>query len=59
MSIVPPTVVFLAKHPMVSNYDLSSIKGISSGAAPLSRDVIDEFNNRISLANSRQGRFLY
>ncbi|HIC52744.1 MAG TPA: hypothetical protein EYO97_02835, partial [Gemmatimonadetes bacterium] len=31
--LVPPIVIALAKHPMVSEYDLSSIEGINSGAA--------------------------
>ena len=34
--IAPPIVVALAKHPMVDNYDLSALKQVFSGAAPLS-----------------------
>mmetsp|Transcript_20180 Transcript_20180/g.30007 ORF Transcript_20180/g.30007 Transcript_20180/m.30007 type:complete len:585 (-) Transcript_20180:27-1781(-) len=37
--IVPPIVVALAKHPIVDKYDLSSLKVLFSGAAPLSADV--------------------
>ncbi len=37
--IVPPIVVGLTKHPAVDRYDLSSIKYIMSGAAPLGGDV--------------------
>lgn len=33
--IAPPIAVALAKHPMVDQYDLSSIKVVFSGAAPL------------------------
>jgi acyl-CoA synthetase (AMP-forming)/AMP-acid ligase II len=33
--VVPPIVLALAKHPMVDKYDLSSLKFILSGAAPL------------------------
>ena len=36
MSVSPPLVQFLALHPMVDNFDLSSIRSISCGAAPLS-----------------------
>ncbi|MEM7132146.1 MAG: AMP-binding protein [Chloroflexota bacterium] len=36
MHLVPPIVLSLAKHPLVDQYDLSSIRSISSGAAPLS-----------------------
>ncbi len=43
--IVPPIVLKLAREPSVENYDLSSLKTIFSGAAPLgpelSREVID------------------
>jgi acyl-CoA synthetase (AMP-forming)/AMP-acid ligase II len=32
---VPPIVLALAKHPLVAQYDLSSVKLVNSGAAPL------------------------
>nr|XP_019931251.2 4-coumarate--CoA ligase 1-like [Aedes albopictus] len=38
-NLVPPLVVFLAKHPSVEQYDLSSLQAILCGAAPLSRDI--------------------
>ncbi|XP_050494550.1 uncharacterized protein LOC126877333 [Bombus huntii] len=37
--LVPPVLVGLAKHPMVPNYDFSSVREIVSGAAPLPPDV--------------------
>lgn len=37
--LVPPIVLALAKHPVVAQYDLSSLRLIFSGAAPLSADV--------------------
>ena len=37
--IVPPIILGLAKHPIVSNYDLSSLECLMSGAAPLGSDV--------------------
>jgi acyl-CoA synthetase (AMP-forming)/AMP-acid ligase II len=37
--IVPPIVVGLTKHPAVDRYDLSHVKYIMSGAAPLGADV--------------------
>ncbi|KAE8355052.1 hypothetical protein BDV28DRAFT_129818 [Aspergillus coremiiformis] len=42
--LVPPVVVALAKHPAVKSgkYDLSSIEAISSGAAPLGREICGE-----------------
>ena len=33
--VVPPIVLALAKHPLVDKYDLSSLKCLMSGAAPL------------------------
>ncbi|MCL4295206.1 MAG: AMP-binding protein [Anaerolineae bacterium] len=37
--LVPPIVLALAKHPLVDKYDLSRLKSILSGAAPLGKDV--------------------
>ena len=45
--IVPPIVVALAKHPMVDQFDLSSLKQIFSGAAPLSAETGDEVYARL------------
>jgi acyl-CoA synthetase (AMP-forming)/AMP-acid ligase II len=33
--VAPPIVLALAKHPLVDNYDLSSLQSVFSGAAPL------------------------
>jgi acyl-CoA synthetase (AMP-forming)/AMP-acid ligase II len=45
LTLVPPVVVMLAKHPETRNFDLSSVKFIGSGAAPLSREVSEEVEN--------------
>jgi acyl-CoA synthetase (AMP-forming)/AMP-acid ligase II len=37
--VVPPIVLALAKHPIVDQYDLSSLECLMSGAAPLGIDV--------------------
>ncbi len=37
--IAPPVAVALAKHPLVDQYDLSSVHTIMSGAAPLDADL--------------------
>jgi acyl-CoA synthetase (AMP-forming)/AMP-acid ligase II len=34
-NVVPPIIVALAKHPIVDRYDLSGMRGLMSGAAPL------------------------
>ncbi|KAL9952228.1 hypothetical protein ACROYT_G039450 [Oculina patagonica] len=54
--LVPPLVLFLAKHPMVDKYDLSSLMILSSGAAPLARDLEIGVGKRLpSLVLVRQG----
>jgi len=47
---VPPIVLALAKHPLVDNYDLSSVKVVFSGAAPLSAELGDECAKRLGCA---------
>ncbi|OCH89308.1 acetyl-CoA synthetase-like protein, partial [Obba rivulosa] len=37
--VVPPQVVLLCKHPAVKDFDLSSVRSIISGAAPLARET--------------------
>ncbi len=44
---VPPIVLALAKHPMVDDYDLSSVEVIFSGAAPLSAELGEEAAARL------------
>ncbi|HXT34203.1 MAG TPA: AMP-binding protein, partial [Chloroflexota bacterium] len=38
-NLVPPIILALAKHPLVSQYDLSSLQAVFSGAAPLGDEV--------------------
>ncbi|MGA1838716.1 AMP-binding protein [Herbiconiux sp. 11R-BC] len=45
--IAPPIAVALAKHPLVADYDLSSVKVIFSGAAPLDRELAAAVAERI------------
>ncbi|PGH10011.1 4-coumarate-CoA ligase [Blastomyces parvus] len=42
LTLVPPIAVALTKHPLVKKYDLSSILVVTSGAAPLSREISEE-----------------
>lgn len=55
MFLVPPLMVYLAKSPLVPDYDLSSVKVVWSGAAPLSKEVEDAVKNRIGVPIVRQG----
>ncbi|XP_053665949.1 uncharacterized protein LOC128715088 [Anopheles marshallii] len=55
LNTVPPIVVFLAKHPAVPEYDLSSVQTIACGAAPLSREVEELIVARLPGVSIRQG----
>ncbi|KFB36727.1 luciferin 4-monooxygenase [Anopheles sinensis] len=52
---VPPIVLFLAKHPLVDSYDLSSVQTIICGAAPLSKETEDLVRRRLGVRYVRQG----
>ncbi|KAK9766781.1 hypothetical protein K7432_003887 [Basidiobolus ranarum] len=41
-TIVPPIALALARHPIVQKFDISSLKSVVCGAAPLSRDLSEE-----------------
>jgi len=45
--IAPPVAVALAKHPLVNNYDVSSLRAVLSGAAPLDEDLGHAVADRI------------
>ncbi|MEL6954265.1 MAG: AMP-binding protein [Pseudomonadota bacterium] len=53
--IVPPVALALAKHPMVAEYDLSSVKEIFSGAAPLSPEIEEAIEARMPTTRMVQG----
>ncbi len=46
--LVPPIVLALAKHPIIDNYDHSSVRQIFSGAAPLGGDVAEAAAQRLN-----------
>ena len=52
--VVPPIVVALAKHPSVDRYDLSGVKWLFSGAAPLGAELTDAVERRLHV-RVRQG----
>jgi len=45
--VVPPVVLALAKHPIVDQYDLSSVIQVFSGAAPLGAELAAEAAARV------------
>ncbi|KAM7280460.1 hypothetical protein ACFE04_007594 [Oxalis oulophora] len=53
--IVPPIVLALAKHDAVKKFDLSSLKQIGSGAAPLGKDLMQDCAKNLPNALVMQG----
>ncbi|KAJ6788069.1 hypothetical protein PWT90_02516 [Aphanocladium album] len=49
LHVVPPVIVMLAKRPEVAKYDLSSVKEIFCGAAPLKADLQNEVADRFGV----------
>ncbi|EQC33856.1 hypothetical protein SDRG_08537 [Saprolegnia diclina VS20] len=47
--LVPPLVAFLAKHPMVDQYDLSATKHVISGAAPMGEELEQQLEARLGM----------
>ncbi|OCK84129.1 4-coumarate-CoA ligase-like protein [Lepidopterella palustris CBS 459.81] len=47
--VVPPVVLLLSKHPVVSNYNLSSVRMMNSGAAPLTKELVEALYNRLKI----------
>lgn len=47
--VVPPVILLLAKSPVVSKYDLSSVRMMNSGAAPLTKDLVDAVHKRLQI----------
>ncbi len=47
--LVPPIILALANHPIVDNYDLSSVNLITSGAAPLSGELVEAVRKRMGV----------
>jgi 4-coumarate--CoA ligase len=52
--VVPPVVLLLAKSPVVDRFDLSSLRVIGSGAAPLTKDLVSIVRKRLNVP-VRQG----
>lgn len=54
-ALVPPIILALAKHPSVDNYDLSALKQIFSGAAPLDANLQQAVQKRLPGCLTVQG----
>lgn len=53
-AVVPPLVLALAKNPTVDSYDLSSIRMVLSGAAPLGKELEEALRSRVPQATFGQ-----
>lgn len=47
--LVPPIILGLAKHPAVDQYDLSNLRMVFSGAAPLSAELQEAVHHRLNV----------
>lgn len=47
--VVPPIILLLAKNPIVDKYDLSSLRMMNSGAAPLTQELVEAVYKRLKL----------
>lgn len=45
--LVPPIILALAKHPAVDRFDLSALRSVNSGAAPLGKELADACATRL------------
>lgn len=55
MSIAPPLMVFLAKSPLIDQYDISTMDTIFIGAAPLTKELSDAVFKRLNSPLIRNG----
>lgn len=54
LMLVPPLVLFLNKHPLVKDYDLSCVRDIVCGAAPLCNHLQKDVATQLGLSGFRQ-----
>ena len=47
--VVPPVILGLSKHPIVDKYDLSSLKVMTSAAAPLTKELVHAAYKRLGI----------
>ena len=49
LPLVPPVVLGMVKHPAVAQFDLSSVRLVFSGAAPLGEDIARELSHKLGV----------
>jgi acyl-CoA synthetase (AMP-forming)/AMP-acid ligase II len=55
LPLVPPLILRLARDPAVDSYDLSSVRTVTSGAAPLASEVVNALSRRLGGVLVKQG----
>ncbi len=55
LHMVPPIAVMLSKHPLVSKFDVSSVRAILGGAAPLGQQQAEALMKQLGVNAIRQG----
>lgn len=53
--LVPPILIRLVRDPLVEQYDLSHVTRFSSGAAPLSEEIIQQLQKKFPQTGFKQG----
>ncbi|EDU41434.1 CaiC Acyl-CoA synthetase AMP-forming AMP-acid ligase II [Pyrenophora tritici-repentis] len=53
--LVPPIIIRLVRDPLVDKYDLSHIERFSSGAAPLSEEILQQLQKKFPHTGFKQG----
>ena len=47
--VVPPVILLLGKHPVIEQYDLSSLRMLNCGAAPLTHELVEAVYKRLKV----------
>jgi acyl-CoA synthetase (AMP-forming)/AMP-acid ligase II len=55
VQVVPPIIIRLVRDPLVDKYDLSCIKRVASGAAPISHEVLQLLEKKFAGRGFKQG----
>eukprot|EP00250_Pteridium_aquilinum_P019789 c24572_g1_i2 orf=75-1721(+) len=53
--VVPPIIIAMAKQEAVKQFDLSSVIEVTSGAAPVGKESLEEVYQRLKVPDIRQG----
>ncbi|KAG6891499.1 hypothetical protein C0992_005638 [Termitomyces sp. T32_za158] len=56
--LVPPVLVVLSRHTVIDNYDMSSLKTLVSGAAPLGADLVNQVIQRLNSRRKEKNDFV-